>query len=88
MYPLLMLTTSQRTGHSYADHAVGIQTGASSVGAAAVPAMIGVLVGQLGVSVIGVCMVVITLIAETLLHVSTRLPTHPETHLPHPRAPR
>jgi MFS family permease len=55
MYPLLMLTTKERVGADLADRAVGIQAAASALGAATLPAVVGVLIGPVGAGVIAPC---------------------------------
>jgi fucose permease len=41
MYPLLVLTTAERTSAAVADRVIGFQAAASSLGAAIVPSLIG-----------------------------------------------
>ncbi|AXG81259.1 hypothetical protein [Streptomyces paludis] len=48
LFPLLTHTTADRVGPARADRAVGIQVAASKIGAAAVPAGLGLLVQHFG----------------------------------------
>ena len=52
MFPLLTLTTSDRVGDVWTDRAIGLQSAASTAGAATLPALIGVLIGPFGTQVI------------------------------------
>jgi fucose permease len=61
MYPLLTLTTKDRVGADLADRAVGIQSAASALGAATLPAVVGVLIGPVGAGVIAPCVLVLAL---------------------------
>jgi MFS family permease len=71
VYPLLMLTTKERTGAGYADQAIGLQAAASSIGAASIPAAVGVLIAHAGARAFGPCILVITLIATATFLLST-----------------
>ena len=46
IYPLLILTTAERTADRVVDQVVGLQAGASTVGAALIPSGIGLLMGR------------------------------------------
>jgi fucose permease len=84
VYPLLMLTTSKRTGATYADQAIGLQAAASSVGAASIPAIVGLLIGHFGARAFGPCMLVIALVATATFLISTSAGhTVPVTGLSH-----
>lgn len=48
VFPLLTLTTADRVGGAHADTTVGVQVAASSLGAAAIPALVGTLIGTFG----------------------------------------
>lgn len=52
MFPLLTLTTSDRVGDAWTDRAIGLQSAASTAGAATLPALIGFLIGPFGTQVI------------------------------------
>jgi fucose permease len=54
VYPCLMTRTPQRFGPAVAAHAVGLQVGAAMIGAAAVPAALGLLAGEAGLEAIPV----------------------------------
>jgi hypothetical protein len=45
MYPLLVLTTAERTSAAVADRMIGFQAAASALGAAVIPALIGLAMG-------------------------------------------
>jgi fucose permease len=53
VFPLLMLRTPQRVGTERAASAVGWQTAAASIGAAAGPALAGVVFGRVGIEAFG-----------------------------------
>ncbi|MEO3774083.1 MFS transporter [Micromonospora sp. B9E7] len=61
VFPLLTLTTADRVGTAHADRAIGLQIGASGVGAALVPGGLGVLIGNTSVQVLGSALVVLAL---------------------------
>jgi branched-subunit amino acid permease len=65
MFPLLTLTTRERSGADRADRAVGVQVAASAAGAAVLPAAIGGLIGQFGTNVLGPCLIVLALATAT-----------------------
>ncbi len=46
VYPLLVLTTAERTSPAVADQVVGLQAAASSLGAAVLPGLVGLAVGR------------------------------------------
>jgi fucose permease len=52
MFPLLTLTTKARVGDAWTDRAIGLQSAASTAGAATLPALIGFLIGPFGPQVI------------------------------------
>jgi fucose permease len=59
MVPLLTLTTGERVGGTHADQTVGVQVAASALGAAVIPAVVGVLLGRYGAGTLGPCLVVL-----------------------------
>jgi fucose permease len=61
MFPLLTLTTRDRVGPGHADQVIGVQVAAGSVGAATVPAAVGVLIGHYGAGALGPCLIVLAL---------------------------
>ncbi|MGC4869838.1 MFS transporter [Micromonospora sp. DT53] len=61
VFPLLTLTTAERVGAAHADRAIGLQIGASGVGAALVPAGLGVLIGNTSVQVLGSALLALAL---------------------------
>ena len=66
MFPLLTLTTTERLGPVYADRAIGVQVGASALGAATIPAAAGVLIGHLGALVLGPVLLVLAVVNATV----------------------
>jgi predicted MFS family arabinose efflux permease len=46
VYPLLVLTTAERTSPEAADQVVGFQAGASSLGSAIIPGLVGLAIQQ------------------------------------------
>jgi fucose permease len=70
MYPLLVLTTADRTSQEVADRVIGFQAAASSIGAAITPGLIGVAIGYqlrwFGISVAALCVMAAVLLA--LMH--------------------
>ncbi|MFF4880543.1 MFS transporter [Micromonospora sp. NPDC000668] len=61
VFPLLTLTTGDRVGAAHADRAIGLQIGAAGVGAALVPAGLGMLIGNTSVQVLGSALLVLAL---------------------------
>ncbi|MEV6491343.1 MFS transporter [Actinoplanes sp. NPDC051633] len=59
MFPLLTLTTGDRVGDVWTDRAIGLQSAASTAGAATLPALIGFLIGPFGTQVIAPGLLVI-----------------------------
>ncbi|SIN42709.1 MFS transporter [Micromonospora cremea] len=74
VFPLLTLTTADRVGVAHADRAIGLQIGAAGVGAALVPAGLGVLIGNLSVQVLGPALVVLALALVVLYELGARRP--------------
>ncbi|RLP98640.1 sugar MFS transporter [Micromonospora sp. CV4] len=74
VFPLLTLTTAERVGPAHADRAIGLQIGAAGVGAALVPAGLGVLIGAMSVQVLGPALVVLALGLIVLYEVGARRP--------------
>src|SRR3954470_12990022 len=54
VFPCLMTRTPQRLGAALSSHAVGFQVGAAMIGAAAVPAALGLLAGEVGLGAVPV----------------------------------
>lgn len=77
MYPLLVLTTAERTSPHVADRVIGFQAAASSIGAAITPGLIGLALGYqlraFGWSLAALCVVA----AMLLLVIHRRVRTHP-----------
>ncbi|WP_433317963.1 MFS transporter [Micromonospora sp. CA-269861] len=75
VFPLLTLTTAERVGAAHADRAIGLQIGASGVGAALVPAGLGVLIAHTSVQVLGSALLVLALALIALYEWGARRPT-------------
>ncbi|WP_410821334.1 MFS transporter [Micromonospora sp. 050-3] len=75
VFPLLTLTTAERVGAAHADRAIGLQIGASGVGAALVPTGLGVLIGNTSVQVLGSALLVLALALIALYEWGARRPT-------------
>ncbi|MGI5522125.1 MFS transporter [Micromonospora sp. CA-259024] len=72
VFPLLTLTTADRVGPAHADRAIGLQIGAAGIGAALVPAGLGVLIGNTSVQALGSALVVLALALIVLYEVDAR----------------
>jgi fucose permease len=59
IYPCLMTRTPQRLGPGLSTHSIGFQVGAAMIGAAAIPAALGLLAGGVGLAAIPVAAVVL-----------------------------
>jgi MFS family permease len=59
MFPLLTLTTKDRVGDTWTDRAIGLQSSASTAGAATLPALVGFLIGPFGPQVIAPSLLVL-----------------------------
>ncbi|TWJ22715.1 MFS transporter [Micromonospora endolithica] len=62
VFPLLTLTTAERVGAAHADRVIGLQIGAAGLGAAAVPAGIGVLIAGTSVEALGPALLVLAVL--------------------------
>lgn len=67
VFPCLMTRTPQRLGASASAHAIGFQVGAAMLGAAAVPAVLGLIAGERGLETILIATVVVAVVLW-LLH--------------------
>lgn len=72
VFPLLTLTTAERVGGAHADRAIGMQIGAAGLGAAALPAGIGVLIGRTDVEVLGPALLALSALLLALYLVPAR----------------
>ncbi|MEU4477367.1 MFS transporter [Micromonospora sp. NPDC023966] len=61
VFPLLTLTTAERVGRDHADRTIGLQIGAAGLGAALVPAAVGVLLARVSVATLGPTLVALAL---------------------------
>ena len=59
VFPLLTLTTADRSGIGGATRTVGLQVAASAVGGAAVPAVIGLVIGAVSARAFGPALLVL-----------------------------
>ena len=81
MYPLLVLTTAERTSPDVADRVIGFQAAASSIGSAITPGLIGLALGYelraFGISLAALCVVaaVLLLLIHQRLRTRTTLRT-------------
>ncbi|MGW0215282.1 MFS transporter [Micromonospora chokoriensis] len=75
VFPLLTLTTADRVGPAHTDRAIGLQIGASGIGAALVPAGLGVLISNASVEVLGSALVVLALGLIALYEWGARRPS-------------
>ncbi|MFG1885016.1 MFS transporter [Micromonospora sp. NPDC049102] len=75
VFPLLTLTTAERVGAAHADRAIGLQIGAAGLGAALVPAGLGVLISKVSVQVLGPALVVLSLALIVLYELGARRST-------------
>ena len=75
VYPLLILTTAERTSAAGADAVVGYQAGASSVGAAVFPLLIGLAMDR-SVVAFAPAITALTVVA-LLLHIAIRMRVRP-----------
>jgi fucose permease len=73
VFPLLTLTTADRVGAAHADRAIGLQLAGSSLGAAIIPAGIGVLLSRVSVEALGPALVGLSLLLLALYGVVSRL---------------
>jgi fucose permease len=78
MFPLLTMTTTERVGAAHADRAIGVQSGFSSLGAATLPAGIGVLIGHVGPTILGPSLLILAAVLG-MIYIRSRQPTtsHP-----------
>ncbi|WP_232323701.1 MFS transporter [Catenuloplanes japonicus] len=72
VFPLLTLTTADRVGAAHADRAIGIQVGASGVGGALVPALVGVLLNRAGFGLLGPVLLVLSVLLVVLYLLASR----------------
>ncbi|MFI7606092.1 MFS transporter [Micromonospora sp. NPDC049366] len=79
VFPLLTLTTAERVGAAHADRAIGLQIGTAGLGAAVVPAGVGVLLGAVSVQVLGSALLVLAVVLIALHAAGTRRPDRDET---------
>ncbi|GAB7037570.1 MULTISPECIES: MFS transporter [Catenuloplanes] len=72
VFPLLILTTADRVGAAHADRAIGLQVGSSSLGAALVPALVGVLLNRAGFGWLGPVLLVLSVLLVILYLLASR----------------
>ncbi|MFY1683999.1 MFS transporter [Micromonospora sp. WMMD730] len=81
VFPLLTLSTAERVGRQHADRVIGVQIGAAGIGAALIPAGLGVLLGDTSVRLLGPALTVLAvalLVAHAAAARQTAAP--PPTH--------
>jgi fucose permease len=59
VFPCLMTRTPERLGTALSAHAVGFQVGAAMIGAAAIPALLGLVAGRRGLEAVPIGAVVL-----------------------------
>ena len=78
MYPLLVLTTAERTSADVADRVIGFQAAASSIGNAITPGLIGLAIGfelrAFGWTIAALCVAAAALLL--IMHRRARTPAH------------
>ena len=74
VFPCLMTRTPQRLGVALSTHAVGFQVGAAMIGAAVIPATLGVIAGQVRLEAVPVAIVFVAVILWLLHECLVRLP--------------
>jgi fucose permease len=72
VFPLLTLTTADRVGAAHADRAIGLQVGASGVGGALIPAVVGVLLNRAGFGLLGPVLLVLSVLLVGLYLLASR----------------
>ncbi|WP_331717427.1 MFS transporter [Streptomyces malaysiensis] len=82
IFPLLTLTTAGRVGHDYADKTIGLQVAASKIGAAVLPAGMGLLIQHLGATALGPAVLALALVMATGYGLLVRLTASAETPIP------
>ncbi|MFD8097345.1 MFS transporter [Streptomyces malaysiensis] len=82
IFPLLTLTTAGRVGHDHADKTIGFQVAASKIGAAVLPAGMGLLIQNLGATALGPAVLALALVMATGYGLLVRLTTSAETPIP------
>jgi fucose permease len=77
IFPLLTVTTAERTGPAGATWAVGVQVAASAAGNAVLPAGIGLIIGVLSAAALGPSLLVLSVVLAGLYGWLTRGPVRP-----------
>lgn len=77
VFPLLTLTTADRVGVGHADRAIGLQIGAAGLGGAAIPAGVGLLIGDGHEQRLGAALLALSVLLLVLYRTSTRRRTTP-----------
>jgi fucose permease len=73
MFPLLTLTTAERLGHGDTDRTIGFQVAASTIGGAALPAGMGLLIQRLGANALGPTVLALALVMAIAYYGLARL---------------
>lgn len=72
VFPLMTLMTSGRVGEAHADRTIGVQLGGSSLGAAILPGLVGILLSRIDVEALGPSLIVMSLLLMLLYAASSR----------------
>ncbi len=74
VFPLLIAETPARVGERHADHAIGFQISAATLGAGSLAATVGVVAQRVGLEALGPCLLVLALLLLTLHETAPRAP--------------
>ncbi|MEV6367436.1 MFS transporter [Micromonospora musae] len=74
VFPLLTLTTADRVGAAHAERTIGLQVGTSALGAAVVPAGIGLLISNTSVQALGPALLALAVALIALHAAASRRP--------------
>ncbi|HLL65379.1 MAG TPA: MFS transporter [Micromonosporaceae bacterium] len=80
VFPLLTLTTADRVGAAHADRAIGMQIAGAGLGAALIPAGIGVLLSRTAVTALGPALLVLCMLLIALYATMRRSAARPRVH--------
>lgn len=72
VFPLMTLMTADRVGEAHADRTIGVQLGASALGGALLPGLVGILLSRIDVEALGPSLVVMSLLLMLLYTASSR----------------
>jgi fucose permease len=72
VFPLMTLMTSDRVGEAHTDRTIGVQLGASALGGALLPGLVGILLSRIDVEALGPSLVAMSLLLMLLYAASSR----------------